>query len=111
MFIGIYERGHRLSRFRLAQVAAAVPGQIGTRRGLSGKRLRYLRADEAREAFRQVQRFVANTGYGVMLETTSAEAKALMTDNLVMRDNGIYRLEVKQGRVQLLYGHGAVGSC
>jgi hypothetical protein len=102
MFIGIYERGHRLSRFRLAQVAAAVPGDIATHRGLAGKRLRYLQAHDARDAFRRVIRFVDNTGYTAIVETTSAEAKALMTDGLVGTDSGEYRLEVVDGDVMIL---------
>lgn len=108
MFIEVYDRGHRMSRFRLAQEAAAVPGQVATRRGIPGKRLRYLHADETRQAFRRVQRFVLDTGYGALVDTTLAEAKALFVDGLVTTTGGTYRLGISAdgSRLVTLSGHG-----
>lgn len=116
MFATFYDTKGRLGMARVRkEILPALERELGariyTRLGQPGLKLTYSgRPDAAqvRRAWIAVRHWIDNTGYGAKIETTSAEARALMAGGLVSTENGTYRLELREGRVVTLSGHGKV---
>jgi hypothetical protein len=116
MFATFYADGQRLGKARVSKeiqpaLAYALPVRPYTSHGIAGLKLgdQYrLDAAGVRRAFIALRHFIDNTGYGAKLETTANEARALMAGGLVSTGSGTYRLEIREGRVAILSGHGKV---
>ena len=65
-------------------------------------------AEQVRIEWNELWRLVANTGYGIKVELTSREAQALVRAGFINSSVQTWRLSIREGRVNVLAGHGRV---